>query len=85
VDELVEVLAVSRSTLYRKLTGAFNTVSSALVTEVRMAETTRLLASGEPATQGAYAVGYETLAAFSSAFDEQGGTAPSRYSPNPSE
>ena len=44
-----------------------------------MAEAKRLLASGEPATQVAYAVGYETLAAFSSAFDEHVGTAPSRY------
>lgn len=79
VDALAEELAVSRSTLYRKLTGASDTAPSALLTEVRMAEAKRLLASGEPATQVAYAVGYETLAAFSSAFDEHVGTAPSRY------
>ena len=83
VDALAEELAVSRSTLYRKLAGASDTAPSALLTEVRMAEAKRLLASGESATQVAYAVGYETLAAFSSAFDEHVGTAPSRYAPGP--
>lgn len=76
VDDLAERLAMSRSTLYRTLKGACGTTPPALVTEVRMAEAKRLLASGEPATQVAYAVGYETLAAFSSAFDEHVGRPP---------
>jgi len=79
VDELANAMAVSRSTLYRKLKEAAGKTPSTLLTEVRMAEAQSLLAAGEPATQVAYAVGYETLAAFSSAFDEHVGTAPSRY------
>jgi len=79
VDELAAEMAVSRSTLYRKLKDATNRPPSALVTEVRMAEAKTLLDEGKPATQVAYAVGYETLAAFSHAFAKHVGTPLSQY------
>ena len=79
VDALAEELSVSESTLYRRLTEAADTTPSALLTEVRIDEAETLLRDGEPATQVAYAVGYESLSTFDRAFADAVGTTPSSY------
>ena len=80
--ELAEALGVSRSTLCRRLKAEADLTPSALITDVRLAEAQSLLDEGEPVTQVAYAVGYDTLSTFSRVFREQTGTSPSAY-PDP--
>jgi len=79
VDDLAEALAMSRSTLYRKLKAEAERTPSSLIRTVRMAAARSLLDEGEPATQVAYAVGYASLSTFSRAFKEEVGTPPSDY------
>jgi DNA-binding response OmpR family regulator len=77
VEALAGEMAMSRSTLYRKLTDAADVTPSALLTDVRIEEAQALLRNGEPVTQVAYAVGYERLSTFSSVFSEHVGEPPS--------
>jgi AraC-like DNA-binding protein len=79
VTDLADAMAMGRSTLYRRLAEDADVPPSALITRVRMEEAQALLAEGEPVTQVAYAVGYESLSAFSTAFEEAVGTLPSTY------
>jgi DNA-binding response OmpR family regulator len=77
VSALAEKMAMSRSTLYRKLKDASDYTPSSLLTEVRIEMARDLLTDGEPVTQVAYAVGYERLSTFSSVFSEHVGEPPS--------
>jgi AraC-like DNA-binding protein len=70
---------MSRSTLYRKLRDASDHTPSSLLTAVRIETARTLLEEGEPVTQVAYAVGYDTLSTFSRVFREETGTPPSAY------
>jgi AraC-type DNA-binding domain-containing proteins len=77
VEALAGEVAMSRSTLYRKLKAEADTTPSALITQVRIEHAKELLRDGQPVTQVAYAVGYERLSTFSSVFSERVGEPPS--------
>jgi signal transduction histidine kinase/DNA-binding response OmpR family regulator len=77
--DLAEDMAMSRSTLYRKLRAETEHTPSGLIRQVRLAKAKSLLRDGEQVTQVAYAVGYETLSSFSHVFAEEVGTPPSTY------
>jgi len=79
VSDLAEALAMSRSTLYRKLKAEADVTPSTLLRRVRTEEAAALLRDGEPVTQVAYAVGYESLSSFSTAFQSEHGATPSSY------
>ena len=79
VEALAREMAMSRSTLYRKLKDAGDHTPSSLLTAVRIEQARELLGEGEPVTQVAYAVGYDTLSTFSRVFREETGTPPSTY------
>ncbi len=79
VADLADALAMSRSSLYRKLTSDADVTPSTLIRQVRIDEAASLLRDGEPATQVAYAVGYESLSAFTSAFKSVRGVSPSAF------
>jgi signal transduction histidine kinase/DNA-binding response OmpR family regulator len=79
VAALADAMAMSRSTLYRKLRDASDHTPSSLLTAVRIETARTLLEEGEPVTQVAYAVGYDTLSTFSRVFREETGTPPSAY------
>ncbi len=77
VEALAGEMAMSRSTLYRRLSDASDHTPSSLLTSVRIEKARELLKEGEPVTQVAYAVGYERLSTFSSVFKEHVGESPS--------
>jgi DNA-binding response OmpR family regulator len=77
--DLAADMAMSRSTLYRKLRAETEHTPSGLIRQVRLAKAKSLLRDGEQVTQVAYAVGYETLSSFSHVFAEEVGTPPSTY------
>jgi AraC-like DNA-binding protein len=79
VEALADALAMSRSTLYRKLKEASGQTPSSHLRAVRIEKARALLRQGEPVTQVAYAVGYDTLSTFSRVFREETGTSPSTY------
>ncbi len=84
VSDLADVMAMSRSTLYRKLKEEASITPSALMREVRLTQARVLLRDGEPATQVAYAVGYTSLSSFSQTFKSEVGVTPSTYAANAS-
>jgi signal transduction histidine kinase/DNA-binding response OmpR family regulator/ligand-binding sensor domain-containing protein len=84
VSDLAEAMAMSRSTLYRKLKEEAGLTPSTLMREVRLAKARTLLRDGEPATQVAYAVGYTSLSSFSQTFKSEVGVTPSTYAANAS-
>jgi signal transduction histidine kinase/DNA-binding response OmpR family regulator len=77
--DLAEEMAMSRSTLYRRLSAKTDFTPSGLIKTVRIERAKALLREGEPVTQVGYAVGYETLSSFSRVFAQEVGTPPSSY------
>jgi signal transduction histidine kinase/CheY-like chemotaxis protein/AraC-like DNA-binding protein len=79
VADLASEMAMSRSTLYRKLKTEKDVPPSALITTVRIEKARDLLKRGESVTQVAYAVGYASLTGFTEAFEKERGVTPATY------
>jgi signal transduction histidine kinase/CheY-like chemotaxis protein len=80
VEQLAGDVAVSRSTLYRRLKEQADATPSQFVRRVRVEHGARLLREGEgTVSEVAYAVGFESLSYFSRQFREQFGQSPSEY------
>jgi signal transduction histidine kinase/ligand-binding sensor domain-containing protein/DNA-binding response OmpR family regulator len=78
IPRLADALHVSRATLTRRLTALTGESPGALLRRLRMERARDLLARGEGSvSEVAYAVGYASLAAFSRAYREHYGHAPS--------
>ena len=83
IGTLMNELAVSRSTLYRRFRNHTDTTPSALILAVRMEEAHRLLHQHSgTVTEVAYAVGYRRLSSFSRDFREHTGVVPSALTAN---
>jgi len=79
VVTLMDELAISRSTLYRRFRNHTDTTPSALILTVRMEEACHLLR--QKSAEVAYAVGYQRLSSFSRDFREYTGVVPSDLMP----
>ncbi len=80
VERLASAVAVSRSTLYRRLKDHVDQTPSQFIRQVRIEHGARLLRQGEgTVSEVAYAVGFESLSYFSSQFREHKGQSPSAY------
>ncbi len=80
VEELASAVAVSRSTLYRRLKEHVDQTPSQFIRQVRIEHGARLLREGEgTVSEVAYAVGFESLSYFSNQFREHKGQSPSAY------
>ncbi len=80
VDALAGAVAVSRSTLYRKLGTLLDRTPQALLREARLARAAGLLeARAGGVGEIAYAVGFKSVAHFSRAFHAHYGVPPSAY------
>jgi len=73
-------VAVSRSTLYRRLKKQVGATPSQFIQQVRVEHGARLLREEEGTiSEVAYAVGFESLSYFSQQFREHLGQSPSKY------
>ncbi|WP_022836822.1 ATP-binding protein [Salisaeta longa] len=80
VDALAEALAMSRSTLYRRFNEHNLPSPGDLIRNTRMEHAARLLCDEEGSvTEVAYAMGYNSLSTFSSAFQEYYACSPTAY------
>jgi CheY-like chemotaxis protein/predicted DNA-binding transcriptional regulator AlpA len=80
VEALARTVAVSRSTLYRRLKEQTGQTPSQFVQKVRIEHGARLLRRGKgTVTEVAYAVGFESLSYFSRQFRDHLGQPPSDY------
>jgi AraC-like DNA-binding protein len=80
VEQLASAVAVSRSTLYRRLKEHVDQTPSQFLRQVRIEHGARLLREGEgTVSEVAYAVGFESLSYFSRQFREHLGQPPSEY------
>jgi len=80
VDELAEVVDLSRRQLTRRMKDAMGTTPAAYIRARRIGQAEELLADGPETIAGvAEAVGFASPSAFSEAFREQVGCAPSVY------
>ena len=85
VATLMDELAVSRSTLYRRFRNHTDTTPGGLILAVRMEEACHLLRQESgTVTEIAYAVGYQRLSSFSRDFHEHTGVTPSDMMPGSS-
>ncbi len=76
VDELARAAAVSRRTLYRKLTAVTGLSAHELLRQYRLKRAVQFLQAGHNASETAYLVGYESPAHFSTVFKEFYGKPP---------
>jgi len=80
VEQLAGAVAVSRSTLYRRLKEHVDRTPSQFLRQVRIEHGARLLREREGTiSEVAYAVGFESLSYFSRQFREHVGQSPSEY------
>ena len=79
VDYLCKAMAMSRSTLNRKLKSLLNISTNDLIRQYRLQKASQLLASGVDITTAAYQVGFSSPSYFSQCFKEQYGITPSEY------
>lgn len=79
VDLLSRSMAMSRSTLNRKLNALVGVSANELVRRYRLQKAVTLLAAGHDITTTAYTVGFNTPSYFSECFKEQYGKSPSEY------
>ena len=79
VDYLCNTMAMSRSTLNRKLKSLLNISTNDLIRQYRLQKASQLLASGVHITTVAYQVGFSSPSYFSQCFKEQYGITPSAY------
>ena len=80
VQAIADAVAVSRSTLYRRLKDEAECTPSAFIRQVRVEHGARLLREQEGTiSEVAYAVGFNSLTYFSRSFREHVGVAPSEF------
>ncbi|MEJ7768055.1 MAG: helix-turn-helix domain-containing protein, partial [Chitinophagaceae bacterium] len=76
---LCKAMAMSRSTLNRKLKSLLDISTNDLIRQYRLQKATTLLLSGLDITEAAYKVGFSSPSYFSQCFREQYGITPSDY------
>lgn len=79
VDYLCNTMAMSRSTLNRKLKSLLNISTNDLIRQYRLQKASQLMSSGVDITTAAYQVGFSSPSYFSQCFKEQYGITPSAY------
>ena len=79
VDQLSEVMLMSRSTLNRKLRSLLDISTNDLVRQYRLKKGAELLAAGMDITSVAYKVGFSSPSYFTQRFREQYGLTPTEY------
>jgi DNA-binding response OmpR family regulator len=79
VDYLSRTMAMSRSTLNRKLKSLLDISPNGLIRQYRLQKATGYLSSGLDITSAAYKVGFSSPSYFSQCFREQYGISPSDY------
>lgn len=78
---LCAAVGTNALTLKKGFHQLFGTTPFQMLTDIRMAKATELLASGLRVSSVAYQVGYQHLSSFSAAFERYYGCAPSAYYP----
>jgi signal transduction histidine kinase/ligand-binding sensor domain-containing protein/DNA-binding response OmpR family regulator len=68
VDELADSLAMNRRTLHRKLSTLLNLSANDLIVQYRLKRAAELLMQGQPVSQTAYQVGFESPQYFAKVF-----------------
>jgi CheY-like chemotaxis protein len=81
VDYLCKAMAMSRSTLHRKLKSLLDISTNDLIRQYRLQKASGLLSSGLDISTVAYQVGFSSHSYFSQCFKEQYGITPSEYTP----
>ena len=79
VDQLSEVMLMSRSTLNRKLRSLLDISTNDLVRQYRLKKGAELLVAGMDITSVAYKVGFSSPSYFTQRFREQYGLTPTEY------
>ncbi|MES2778197.1 MAG: ATP-binding protein [Bacteroidota bacterium] len=79
IDHLCKTMAMSRSTLNRKLKSLLDISTNDLIRQYRLQKASRLLSTGLDVTTVAYQVGFSSLSYFGQCFKEQYGIPPSAY------
>lgn len=79
VDDLARAAAVSRRTLYRKLTAVAGFSAQDLLRQYRLKRAAQLLRAGHSSAETGYLVGYESPAHFSTVFKEFYGKTPTEF------
>jgi len=79
VDYLCKVMAMSRSTLNRKLKSLLNISPNDLIRQYRLQKAAQLISSGLDISTAAYQVGFSSPSYFSQCFKEQYGITPSAH------
>ena len=79
VDHLCQAMAMSRSTLNRKLKSLLDLSTNQLIRQYRLQKAAGLLSGGMDISSVAYKVGFSTPSYFSQSFKEQYGMTPSEY------
>lgn len=79
LDEWATFAGMSKRSLTRLFRGQTGISLSAWRQQARLLEALSLLAAGQPVTEVAYAVGYESSSSFSAVFRQTFGTSPKRY------
>jgi YesN/AraC family two-component response regulator len=79
VDYLCKKMAMSRSTLNRKLKSLLDISTNDLIRQYRLQKAASLLSSGMDITAAVYKVGFSSPSYFSQCFKEQYGITPSDY------
>jgi signal transduction histidine kinase/AraC-like DNA-binding protein len=79
IDYLCKTMAMSRSTLNRKLKSLLNISANDLIRQYRLQKAASLLSSGLDITTSVYKVGFSSPSYFSQCFKDQYGITPSDY------
>ena len=79
VDQLCKSMAMSRSTLNRKLKSLLDISTNDLIRQYRLQKAAQLISSGSDISSAAYQVGFSSPSYFSQCFKEQYGITPSEY------
>lgn len=79
VDYLCKVMAMSRSTLNRKLKALLDISTNDVIRQYRLRNATSLILGGQDITSAAYSVGFSSPSYFTQCFKEQYGVTPSEY------
>ena len=79
VDYLCKTMAMSRSTLNRKLKSLLNISTNELIRQYRLQKASSLMSAGLDISTVAYQVGFSSPSYFSQCFKEQYGITPSEY------
>lgn len=79
VDYLCRVMAMSRSTLNRKLKSLLNTSTNDLIRQYRLQKAASLITGGLDISSAAYQVGFSSPSYFSQCFKEKYGVTPSDW------